>query len=269
MDYLRPAVSEFDGIEVVHLRNMADIVEPLRVAVQNTLHILPDSHALRTENISRRRGRIVRTLAPYRGRRSVLSSPDESLADIDARIGSLHEWNEPLGRPFQIHIRILVARRRHETLPHVHPRVGDTDRSEVFRHDGSRDELPVSHDTVVPHLVFTHGRIGRSHRLLEFHIETGHPVGQERPAPELRDYPVVKIDYILQALQRQGGLPVVKRIEQPLERVRRLSHGGDDDEEPPFFGTHYRGDVAYSGSIFYRRAAEFIHFHIVHIIFSM
>ena len=130
MDYLRPAVSEFDGIEVVHLRNMADIVEPLRVAVQNTLHILPDSHALRTENISRRRGRIVRTLAPYRGRRSVLSSPDESLADIDARIGSLHEWNEPLGRPFQIHIRILVARRRHETLPHVHPRVGDTDRSE-------------------------------------------------------------------------------------------------------------------------------------------
>ncbi len=242
-----PVLKRFDGLGMDHLRTAVG----------------------QFDGISHRGGRIVRPLAADRSGRPVLRRTDEALADINARVGGLHERNEPLGRALQIHIRILMAGGGHEALPHIHPSIGHPLRGEVFRNDGGGDELSVPHDPVVPHLVIAHGGIRRGDRLLELHIETGHAVGQERPAPQLFDDAVMEIHNLLQPLQRLRGLAIIERTEQLFEGVGHLSHGGYDHEESLLFGPHDRGDVAHSGGILHRCAAELIYFHLVNLAFCI
>ena len=260
MDDLRAAVCQFDGIEVVQLGNLLGVGENLGVGVQHAVHIFPHRHRLGVEDVRHHGRRVVRAFAAERRGRPVRCPADKALPDEDV-LDALGQcvFQQRL-RSLEVDPRILVALFREEAATHVDPAVRHPGIIEVFRNDSRRHQLAERHDRIVPQFGIP-GLVDRTDsHALQF-VEQGIDLLQLlRAVPQVVDDPGMVLAQCRDILQRKILVALLHPLEHLFERIGRLAHGRNDDEEVLLIVDNL-AQVAHPVGIPHRRTSEFIDFH--------
>ena len=262
MDDLRTAVRQFDRIEVVQLLDLLGVGEGLGVGVEHTVDILPHRHRLRAENIGHYGRRVVRTLAAERRGRAVGRAADEALSHEDRLRRTFHFGQQAECRGVDVDRSVLVALLRDQCTAHVDPMVGHSRRGEVLRDDGRREQLAEGDDRVVPQLGVGRTVLRLGGDAIQFGEQRLDPFQTGRAVPEVVDDRGV---IFAQPCDLGSGFFAVASLhplEHPFQRIGRLAHRRDDDEEVLFVVDDI-AQVAHPLSIADRCSAEFIDLHIL------
>jgi len=152
-----------------------------------------------------------------------------------------------------------------ETAAHVDPSVGHSGVIEVFGNDRRRDQLAVGHDRIVPQL-----RIGRFidglhsyfFQFVEQRVDRRQAFGA---VPQIVDDLRMVFAQRLDVVQRKLPIPFLNPFEHLFQRIGRLAHRRDDDEQVLFVVDDF-AQVSHAVGISHRRPSEFIDFHVIFLI---
>ena len=262
MDDLRAAVSQFDGVEVVQLGDLHGIGKRFRVGVHHAVHILPHRHRLGVENVGHHGRRVVRAFAPQGRGRAVGRAADEALSHEDRLRRTFHFGQQAECRGVDIDRSVLVALLRDQCTAHVDPMVGHSRRGEVLRDDGRRKQFAEGDDRVVPQLGVGRTVLRLGGDAIQFGEQRLDPFQTGRAVPEVVDDRGVIFAQPCDLGSGFFAVAPLHPLEHPFQRIGRLAHRRDDDEEVLFVVDDI-AQVAHPLSIADRCSAEFIDLHIL------
>ena len=260
MDDLRPAVSQFDGVQIVELGDLHGVGENLGIGVEHAVDILPHRHRLGIEDMGRHGRGVVRAFAPQGRRRAVGRTAYEALPHEYPFRTPLDLGPQARRRSGQIDLGVLVALLGDQRPAHVDPPVRNPGIGKVFRNDGRRNQLAERHDAVVPQLGVLGVVVATGRHLLQLGEERFDALQPHGTVPQLLD------DGRMVLAQRSDfgrhGLPVglLHPGENPLQRIGRLAHGRDDDEQVALVAYDFQ-QVAHPVGIADRRSSELVDLH--------
>ena len=262
MDDLRAAVGQLDRIEVVQFGDLHGVGENLRIGVQHAVHVLPHGHRLGVEDIGHHGRRVVRAFAPQRGGRTVGRTADKALSDKDILDALGQRALQQRSRSFDIDPGVLVTLLGEETAAHVDPAVRHSGIVEILRDNRRRDQLAEGHDRIVPQLGvggFVNRFHGHALQLVEERID---PFELFMAAPQIVDDARMVLPQRGDMLHGELFVALLKSFEHLFERVGRLAHGRNDDEEILLVVDNL-AQVAHSVGITHRRTAKFVNLHVI------
>ena len=149
-----------------------------------------------------------------------------------------------------------------EAAAHVDPTVGDPGVIEVFGDNRRRDQLAVSHDRVVPQLGvgrFIDGLRGHLLQFVEQRIDRRQTFGT---VPQVVDDLRMVFAQRFDIVQGELSVPFLDPFEYLFQRIGRLAHRRDDDEQV-LFVVDDLAQVSHAVCIPHRRTPEFIDFHVI------
>ena len=156
---------------------------------------------------------------------------------------------------------ILVALLGEQAAAHVDPAVRHAGMVQVLGDDRRRNQLAVGDDLVVAQL----GLLGTVDRLgghtLQFVEERVDPFELPVAVPQVVDDLRMVAAQRGHLAERRLAVPLLHAGKDPLQGVRRLAHGRDDDEEV-LLVVDDLAQVSHAVGVAHRGASEFVDFHI-------
>ena len=149
-----------------------------------------------------------------------------------------------------------------ETAAHVDPAVRHSGIVEILRDDRRRDQLAEGHDRIVPQFGvggFVNRFHGHALQLVEERID---PFELFMAAPQIVDDARMVLPQRGDMLHGELFVALLKSFEHLFERVGRLAHGRNDDEEILLVVDNL-AQVAHSVGITHRRTAKFVNLHVI------
>ena len=149
-----------------------------------------------------------------------------------------------------------------EAAAHIDPAVGNPGVIEVFGDNRRRDQLAAGHDRVVPQLGigrFIDGLHGHFLQFVEQRVDRRQAFGA---VPQVVDDLRVVFAQFPDMLQRELFVAPLQSFEHLFQRIGRLAHRRDDDEEVLLVVDDF-AQVSHAVGIPHRRASEFIDLHVI------